>query len=285
MSSIVIAGDTSGTCTLQANAVAGTTTLTLPTTSGTLYAKAGGGAIGVADGGTGVTTLTGLAYGNGTSAFTAASAAQVVSVISTTAVANATYATTAGTATSATSATTATNVAGSGITGTQGIPRVALPVGSILQVVSTFDNTQYTFNSGSTSQTTYYDIAGLTATITPTSSTSKFLLIANITTGQTSGSYNNFLRFYRNSTAIALGNPSGFLAASTGGFRAFDGSQIGNISMSFLDSPATSSSITYNIKICNSGGSVSPSYINRPVSYTGWEQTGSSSFTVLEVSA
>lgn len=72
MSSIVIAGDTSGTCTLQANAVAGTTTLTLPTTSGTLYAKAGGGAIGVADGGTGVTTLTGVLKGNGTSAFTAA---------------------------------------------------------------------------------------------------------------------------------------------------------------------------------------------------------------------
>lgn len=70
MSSIVIAGDTSGTCTLQANAVAGTTTLTLPTTSGTLYAKAGGGAIGVADGGTGATTLTAnnVILGNGTSA-------------------------------------------------------------------------------------------------------------------------------------------------------------------------------------------------------------------------
>jgi hypothetical protein len=46
----------------------------------------------VGNGGTGVTTLTGLAYGNGTSAFTAATAAQVVSVISTTAVTNATNA-------------------------------------------------------------------------------------------------------------------------------------------------------------------------------------------------
>ena len=44
-------------------------------------------------GGTGVATLTGLAYGNGTSAFTAASAAQVVSVIGSTAVTNATNAT------------------------------------------------------------------------------------------------------------------------------------------------------------------------------------------------
>jgi hypothetical protein len=46
-----------------------------------------------ANGGTGVATLTGVAYGNGTGAFTAATAAQVVSTISTTAVTNATNAT------------------------------------------------------------------------------------------------------------------------------------------------------------------------------------------------
>lgn len=52
------------------------------------------GALTATNGGTGVATLTGLAYGNGTSAFTAATAAQVVAVISTTAVANATAAVT-----------------------------------------------------------------------------------------------------------------------------------------------------------------------------------------------
>ena len=51
------------------------------------------GTLVVGNGGTGVATLTGLAYGNGTSAFTAATAAQVVSVIGTTAVTNATNAT------------------------------------------------------------------------------------------------------------------------------------------------------------------------------------------------
>jgi len=50
------------------------------------------GTLPVANGGTGVATLTGLAYGNGTSAFTAATAAQVVATISTTAVTNATNA-------------------------------------------------------------------------------------------------------------------------------------------------------------------------------------------------
>lgn len=40
MSSVVIAGDTSGTVTLAAPAVAGTTTLTLPSTSGTVLTSA-----------------------------------------------------------------------------------------------------------------------------------------------------------------------------------------------------------------------------------------------------
>lgn len=42
MASVVISGDTSGTATLQAQAVAGNTTLTLPTTSGTLITTASG---------------------------------------------------------------------------------------------------------------------------------------------------------------------------------------------------------------------------------------------------
>ena len=46
MSSIVVAGDTSGSITIQAPAVAGSgTVLTLPTTTGTLYSTTGGGAI------------------------------------------------------------------------------------------------------------------------------------------------------------------------------------------------------------------------------------------------
>lgn len=42
MSSVVIAGDTSGTITLAAPSVAGTTTLTLPSTSGTVVTTSGG---------------------------------------------------------------------------------------------------------------------------------------------------------------------------------------------------------------------------------------------------
>lgn len=51
-----------------------------------------GAALPVSSGGTGVTTITGVVYGNGTGAFTAANAAQISAVIGSTPVANATNA-------------------------------------------------------------------------------------------------------------------------------------------------------------------------------------------------
>jgi hypothetical protein len=60
----------------------------------TSYLVASTGVVPVSSGGTGATTLTGLVYGNGTSAFTAATAAQTVAVINTTPVTNASNLTT-----------------------------------------------------------------------------------------------------------------------------------------------------------------------------------------------
>jgi hypothetical protein len=74
----------------------GGTGLSAFTSGGAVYATSTSalatGTLPVTAGGIGVATLSGLAYGNGTSAFTAASAAQVVAVIGSTAVTNATNA-------------------------------------------------------------------------------------------------------------------------------------------------------------------------------------------------
>lgn len=80
------------------------------------------GVLSVVNGGTGVATLTGIAFGNGTGVFTAATAAQVVATISTTAVANATNATNAATAAACSgnsaTATTAASCSGNSATAT-----------------------------------------------------------------------------------------------------------------------------------------------------------------------
>jgi hypothetical protein len=80
----------------------------------TSYLVLGGGGgssvVTVAQGGTGVATLSGVAYGNGTSAFTAATGAQIATAIGTSAVTNATN------ATNATNSTNITNAGGWNIT-------------------------------------------------------------------------------------------------------------------------------------------------------------------------
>lgn len=62
MSSIVINGDTSGSITLQAPAIAGSNTVTLPATTGYLFVNPAPGTLTVSNGGTGVADLT-TAYG------------------------------------------------------------------------------------------------------------------------------------------------------------------------------------------------------------------------------
>ena len=101
--------DAYGRLTAASNGTAPVTSISFGTTGLTPNTATSGavtvaGTLVVANGGTGVATLTGLAYGNGTSAFTAATAAQVVAVIGSTAVTN------------ATNATSATNAANVGVT-------------------------------------------------------------------------------------------------------------------------------------------------------------------------
>ena len=155
--------------------------------------------------------------------------------------------------------------------------------GGVLQVLSVTDTTHYTFNSGSAGQYIYYDVSGLSLNITPTSSSSKILVLAEICASQTSDSYNAFFRAMRNSTAIGIGVNGAWGGTSTSGIRVHNGSEIGTVSINFLDSPATTSSTTYKVQICNSGGGGSPSYVNRPAISTGWEQTGASTLTIMEI--
>jgi len=122
-------------------------------TTGLTPATATQGAVTVAgtlvagNGGTGVATLTGLAFGNGTSAFTAATAAQVVAVISTTAVTNATNATNATNVGITDDTTTATTVYPTWVTNTTG----NLPVKTASTKLSFIPSTGYLTVTGLTS--------------------------------------------------------------------------------------------------------------------------------------
>jgi hypothetical protein len=161
--------------------------------------------------------------------------------------------------------------------------------GGVLQTLSVYDNTQYTFVTGSSNQDTYFDIAGLTLTITPASASNKIMIIASIAMGQITDAYNCFTRLYRGSTPIFIGNPANYKNGCSASFRSMPSSGYAHqdlATIAFLDSPATTSPVTYSIKCCNPGGSAYASYINRCAGTdTSWFQNCGSNLLIMEISA
>ncbi len=128
--------------------------------------------------------------------------------------------------------------------------------GKVLQVVSISKTDTF---SNSTSG--WSDITGLSATITPTLSTSKILVLSQITIGTDSGNI-WALRLLRDATLINMGDASGTYGRGikNASFRETNSEE--NVSVSFLDSPATTSAVTYKIQ-CNTENGYTI-YLNRP---------------------
>ena len=159
-----------------------------------------------------------------------------------------------------------------------------LPAGAILQVKSVTMTDNQTFAG-----TSFTDIDdgtnALSISITPTSSSSKFLLYMMVSAGADNGNSRFGFRFMRGSTIVGNADTKGSRTPSATSNQGSTGGTIdANISMIHLDSPATSSAITYKVQgaveatgstLCiNRGGTF-------PDNATIYNAT--SSFTVMEV--
>jgi hypothetical protein len=150
----------------------------------------------------------------------------------------------------------------------------------VLQVVSTSKTDTFTSSSSS-----YVDITGLSVSITPSSTTSKILVLAQISNCNDVGIQNLFLQLVRNTTAINIGDAAG---AQTRATSMQESKSVDNQSLahwSFLDSPSTTSAITYKVQGAQSGAGTF--YINRSkgdTSNAAFARTASS-ITVMEISA
>ena len=155
--------------------------------------------------------------------------------------------------------------------------------GNSLQVVETVKTDTFTMTG-----TTFTDVTGLSVTITPSSSSSKVLIIPSLSIGAKKGSRHGY-RILRGSTAIGVGDSSGSRTQYT--------QQAGNLNSDtavysntflFLDSPATTSATTYKIQLRSetdtSGYEV---YINRSDDDQDNASYGrsASTITAIEVSA
>ena len=137
---------------------------------------------------------------------------------------------------SATQTLTNKSIAATQLTGTIAVAR--LPAGSVLQVVSA------TINSENSTSSTSFVSTGLSVSITPTSSNSKVLVLVNGCSFGVSGTAEGYWTVDRAGTNIGNGN---------GGFGRTWNAGVANFTftpaaISYLDSPATTSSITYTVQ-------------------------------------
>ena len=116
--------------------------------------------------------------------------------------------------------------------------------GKILQVVQTVK----TDTTSLSSTTTYTDISGMTVDITPSASSSKVLVIFNANLSNLSNGHVD-IRLVRDSTAIAIGDSSSNRAQVTVSKEAAGhGNGLEERSMTYLDSPSTTSATTYKLQ-------------------------------------
>jgi hypothetical protein len=148
----------------------------------------------------------------------------------------------------------------------------------ILQVVNTLKNDTF-----STTSTSFVDLTGLSATITPSSTTSKILVMVTVSGAgeNTPGSGGTGYVILRNSTQIAVNTalPTDLTGQLSTRNLGTSTAVTLNHATNFLDSPATVSAITYKIQVKASAGTL---YVNRD----GDNENGSvSTLTLMEISA
>lgn len=121
--------------------------------------------------------------------------------------------------------------------------------GTVVQVVSTTKTDTF-----STTSTSYTDLTGLSATITPRSTSSKILVLVSVSLNAVSTTPVAALEIRRGGTTIGSGTAVGSRGNAFATFYTRDDFGTAKIGGEFLDSPSTTSSTTYQIRIRTSTG-------------------------------
>jgi len=176
-----------------------------------------------------------------------------------------------------------TSVANTAIVGR--IATAQQPIGAVLQANSAIKTDTFSF---SVTARTWTSVTGLSAAITPSSTSNKVLVTAVVSISATN-TYNAMGgRITRNGTAVAVGNTVGssrqFAFFGSDDWLGAASANQGQIFISFLDSPSTTSSVTYQLQLINdrdtetiyvNSGAVDPD--------SSQEFRNASSITVMEI--
>lgn len=151
-----------------------------------------------------------------------------------------------------------------------------MPAGSIINVQSVTSTTQTSYSGGTTFQT----ILGMSLTLTPRNSSSKFLLMASINHANSAdgAGFWNFFRFARGGTGIGVGT-GGNVYSSTAMIDPPSSTTVWTTSFQYFDSPATASAVTYTVQA--HPYDTRTMYVNRRAGDTTFNTM--STFVVMEI--
>jgi len=150
--------------------------------------------------------------------------------------------------------------------------------GKVLQVVSVTKVDAFT-----TTSTSYVDVTGLTASITPSAVSSTILVLVKVAMNPRSNSV-SWAQLLRGATVIGGGTASGGRPSAMSTFSPLGTGGTGDIMGNFRDSPASASSQTYKIQVAVNTGTlgVNTSFDDADV---GYAPRTSSTITLMEISA
>ena len=150
--------------------------------------------------------------------------------------------------------------------------------GKVLQVVQTHKT-----DTSSTTSTSFTDVSGFSANITPASTSNKILVLVTIGGMGENAVSQAFFRLDRNGSVVGVGDAVGNRKQISGAsVYISNNTAMGSTAFNYLDSPSTTSSLTYKIQFSANAGTV---FVNR--SHTDSDATttsrGTSSITLMEI--
>jgi hypothetical protein len=151
-----------------------------------------------------------------------------------------------------------TGALGSGIV----LNKDSLPSGSVLQVIQTVKTDTFSTQSGS-----FTDVTGLSVSITPTKTSSKILVSCAVAVGYNNdgtASRRSGISLFRGATNLVVPTSPGSRSPAYAWASEMSSNEVyDTYCFEFLDSPNSTSSLSYNIKVLNGGAGSSIVYVNR----------------------
>ena len=155
--------------------------------------------------------------------------------------------------------------------------------GKILQVISGEKGSSFTGTSVFDNGGYFIDVTGYSATITPSSTSSRILVMVHAYVGQTTvaSGYQQSLRIKQGTRYPFLGTSEGSRPVTSARVNNYTGSAYAmmNISGSWIDSPSSTSALTYQVQI-GGYGSAPIVYLNRQETF----QVGANNYDTIPLS-